>query len=276
MKYMGSKNRIAKYILPIILKDRKENQYYIEPFVGGANMIDKVDGLRIANDINPYLISLLYNASCGKKYIEHISKELYSRARNEYNNKTNNDFNDFQLGWIGYMASANGRFFEGGYSGISKTKTCIERNYIQESIDNLNKQIPNLLGIEFYCKSYEGLNIPDNSIIYCDIPYKDTKQYSFSKDFNYDKFWNWAREKTKQGHKVYISEYNAPDDFECVWQQEVKSSLSANGISGGNKISTEKLFTYILTNKEDYSNEIDNQLKEDLEDYNKIIKSGIN
>ena len=44
MKYMGSKNRIAKHILPIILKDRIENQYYVEPFVGGANMIDKVDG----------------------------------------------------------------------------------------------------------------------------------------------------------------------------------------------------------------------------------------
>ena len=44
MKYMGSKNRIAKHILPIILKDRKENQYYVEPFVGGANMIDKVQG----------------------------------------------------------------------------------------------------------------------------------------------------------------------------------------------------------------------------------------
>ena len=38
MKYMGSKNRIAKYILPIILKDRKEGQWYVEPFVGGANM----------------------------------------------------------------------------------------------------------------------------------------------------------------------------------------------------------------------------------------------
>ena len=36
MKYMGSKNRIAKYILPIMLKDRKPNQYWVEPFVGGA------------------------------------------------------------------------------------------------------------------------------------------------------------------------------------------------------------------------------------------------
>lgn len=41
---------------------------------------------------------------------------------------------------------------------------------------------------------------------------------------------------------MFISEYNAPDDFVCVWQKEAKSSLSANGVIGGNKISTEKLF----------------------------------
>ena len=38
MKYMGSKNRIAKYILPIILKDRLEGQWYVEPFCGGCNI----------------------------------------------------------------------------------------------------------------------------------------------------------------------------------------------------------------------------------------------
>jgi len=42
MKYMGSKNRIANEILPIILKDRIENQYYIEPFCGGLGTFDKV------------------------------------------------------------------------------------------------------------------------------------------------------------------------------------------------------------------------------------------
>lgn len=38
---MGSKRRIAKDILPIILENRKENQFYVEPFVGGCNLIDK-------------------------------------------------------------------------------------------------------------------------------------------------------------------------------------------------------------------------------------------
>lgn len=59
MKYMGSKNRIAKHILPIMLAERKPDQWWVEPFVGGANMIDKVDGKRIGSDTNKYLIALL-------------------------------------------------------------------------------------------------------------------------------------------------------------------------------------------------------------------------
>ena len=42
MVYMGSKNRIAKELLPIITANLTNDRYYIEPFVGGCNMIDKV------------------------------------------------------------------------------------------------------------------------------------------------------------------------------------------------------------------------------------------
>ena len=44
MKYQGSKSRIAKYIVPIIQKCIDDNEIikYIEPFVGGANVIDKI------------------------------------------------------------------------------------------------------------------------------------------------------------------------------------------------------------------------------------------
>lgn len=249
MKYMGSKNRIAKEILPLILKNRKENQYYIEPFVGGANVIDKVDGLRIGLDVNKYLIALFKGLQNNEDLILDIPKELYNKARDQFNLETQNikienkEFNDFQLGWIGYMGSANGRFFDGGYSGISKTSNGGTRNYIEESIKNILKQKNNLNGINFFHSSYENFNYPKNSIIYCDIPYQNTKQYKFSRDFNYDKFWDWARAMKKNEHEIYISEYNAPDDFICVWEKEVKSSLSANGINGGNKNSIEKLFT---------------------------------
>ena len=75
MKYLGSKRRISKHILPIILKDRKENQVYVEPFVGGCNMIDKVDGIRIGNDINKYLIMFWKAIQNGFIPPEHITKE---------------------------------------------------------------------------------------------------------------------------------------------------------------------------------------------------------
>ena len=222
MKYMGSKNRIAKHILPIILKDRKENQYYVEPFVGGANIIDKVDGLRIGNDANKYLIAMWKGLQENLERPYFIDKDLYSLARTAFNNQDNIKFNDFLIGWIGWMGSYNGRFFDGGYSGHSVGK----RDYISEQIKNTEAQLDKIKDITFIHSDYSKLEIPNNSKIYCDIPYEDTKQYSSSKNFNHNNFWNWAREKSQDGHEVFISEYNAPDDFECIWQMEVTNSMN--------------------------------------------------
>jgi len=221
MKYMGSKNRIANEILPIILKDRIENQYYIEPFCGGLGTFDKVNGNRIGADKNKYLIAMWNGLQENRDKPMEIPKELYSKARTEYNNGTNIEFDDFMIGWIGWMASFNGRFFDGGYSG--KTST---RDYVDEQIRNTLKQVELLKGAKFTSVDYFELEIPNNSIIYCDIPYKDTKQYATSKNFDHDKFWQWCRDMTKQGHRVFISEYQAPDDFTCIWSKEVTNSMN--------------------------------------------------
>ena len=61
MKYVGSKNRISKYIVPILQDciDKNSIEIYYEPFVGGANLIDKIHCKeRIGNDIHPQLISM--------------------------------------------------------------------------------------------------------------------------------------------------------------------------------------------------------------------------
>ena len=248
MKYMGSKARFTKEILPIILKDRKAEQWYVEPFAGGMNVICEVQGNRIANDKNCHLIEMWKGLAKGVKYPTEIPKDLYDFARDIYNNKEEKTLSDDLVGWIGWMGSANGRFFDGGYSGKSNTKIGTVRDYIKEAINNIEKQLPKMTGVQFENKDYAELEIPNESIIYCDIPYQGTKQYSTSKDFNHSNFWNWCREKAKQGHTVFVSEYNAPDDFECVWQKEAKSSLSANGRIGGNKLSVEKLFKFSPTN----------------------------
>ena len=229
MVYMGSKNRIAKELIPIITKDLKPNQWYVEPFVGGANMIDKIEHpYKLGADNNKYLIALLEAVQNGQELPEHITKDEYIAV------KTNKDnYPDWYVGFVGFVCSFRGKFF-GGYSGYCTTKTGIQRNYIKESINNILKQ--NLDGIKLVCSSYDALDIPANSIIYCDPPYNGTTKYKDS--FDSDAFWQWCRDKAKEGHTVYVSEYNAPEDFKCIWEKQINSNLG-----GTSKTATEKLFT---------------------------------
>ena len=229
MVYMGSKNRIAKELIPIITKDLKPNQWYVEPFVGGANMIDKIEHpYKLGADNNKYLIALLEAVQNGQELPEHITKDEYIAV------KTNKDnYPDWYVGFVGFVCSFRGKFF-GGYSGYYTTKTGIQRNYIKERINNILKQ--NLDGIKLVCCSYDALDIPANSVIYCDPPYNGTTKYKDS--FDSDAFWQWCRDKAKEGHTVYVSEYNAPEDFKCIWEKQINSNLG-----GTSKTATEKLFT---------------------------------
>ena len=77
---MGSKRRVAKHILQTMLAERKPGQYWVEPFVGGANMIDKVDGPRIGADIHPYLIHLLKAVQSGWVPPTVVTEEMYKQA----------------------------------------------------------------------------------------------------------------------------------------------------------------------------------------------------
>jgi len=241
---MGSKNRIAKHILPIMLKDRKESQCWVEPFVGGANMLDKVTGERVGADVNKSLIMCLDALSTGWVPPSTISRDEYNQARVSWKNGENSAW----IGYIGVNGSYGGRWFDGGYAGVSRTNSGKERNYPLEAFNNVIKQAPLLKDVKFLHSDYKNLKVPDSSVIYCDPPYEGTKDYLLAKNsgFNSEEFWQWCRDKAKEGHTVFVSEYNAPDDFECIWQQEVKSSLSANGYIGGSKKSIEKLFTFKL------------------------------
>ena len=63
MKYLGSKNRIAKHILPIMLDaaNKAGITTWIEPFCGGCNSLAKVPNTfkRIGYDLNPHTIAAM-------------------------------------------------------------------------------------------------------------------------------------------------------------------------------------------------------------------------
>lgn len=238
MKYQGNKNRIVKDILPIILGYRKPEQPYVEPFCGSCSVLQNVTGKRIASDKNKYLIAMWKSLIGGKELPTRIEKPYYDDVRNCFNGK-NDRYTDDIIGWVGYMASFNGRFFDGGYSGhnvvIKDGKT---RDYIAENIKNTVSQVEFLKDVQWQTGNYFDIEIPDNSLIYCDPPYRDTKQYQFSRDFDFERFYSWCIDMQKRGHTVIISEYWMPDDFECIWSKELKTTINPTIT----KTPTEKLF----------------------------------
>lgn len=234
MKYMGSKNSIAREILPIILRDRGD-RLYIEPFVGGANSIDKVDGPRLGADSNPYVIALL-EAIRDKHIPERITKEQYLAIK-----ANPNSFPPALVGYAGICCSYSGKWF-GGFAGETKTAIGTIRDYQEEARANIKAQALNLAGCRFLASSYESLEIPENSIVYCDPPYNGTTKYGSGID--HSKFWEWCKDLSLRGIRVFVSEYKAPNGWSCVWNKSIGSSLSANGKIGGRKTSVENLYTW--------------------------------
>lgn len=226
---MGSKSRIAKEIVPLIQYYIQESGFftYVEPFCGGCNIVDKIDcKTRIASDRHYYLIELYKNLNLMEKLPKFVTKEHYSDVRDCFN-KELGYFEDWYIGAIGFLASYNGRFFDGGYAGLVNTKTGTVRNYYDEAKRNLIEQAPKLTGIEFVCSNYKQLSIDINNVVYCDPPYKNTKQYGVSKNFDYSEFWDWVRQKSKD-NIVLVSEHQAPNDFKCIWEAPIKRTIDNN------------------------------------------------
>lgn len=234
MKYVGSKNKLSKELKPIIQSYiTRDIKGYIEPFVGGANMIDKIDCTnKIGLDNHYYLIELLKALERGWIPPEKISEKMYTDIRSH-----KEKYPAPLVGYVGFQLSYGAKWF-GGYRRDKIGK----RDYSREAYNNTLAQIPNLKGIRFKCSDFRDL--PDtirDYVIYCDIPYRDTTRYTTG-EFPYDDFYNWAI-KFGKNNIVLISEYNMPNDFECIWQKETKTLLDSNKTKRDEKtVRLEKLF----------------------------------
>lgn len=140
-----------------------------------------------------------------------------------------------EVALAGLCATYNAKWF-GGYAGIVHTKIGTERNYYDEAVRNVLKQVSVLKDVTFTCGDYLSI-IPYNAVVYCDPPYQGTTKYK--DELNYDTYWNWVREISKD-NIVLCSEYNAPSDFECIWSKELTTTLDKASRSKA----VEKLFTY--------------------------------
>ena len=241
MVYMGSKAKYAEHIVPILQKAIDENdiKIYIECFVGGANIIDKIKcENRFGYDRSDTLIALLSQAAEDfDKVLKDGNRELWDKGKAYVKDgKMPEDMTLAEIGAMEFFASFSNGGFPRGYA-----KNTATRNYFKEAYRNLEKQAPNLKGIRFDCQNYWDLKYAQNAVIYLDPPYQGTKHYGYANQakMDYEHFWGWVRKLSKD-NIVYISEQNAPDDFEVVWEQQVKRTTNKEN----NFKAVEKLFKY--------------------------------
>ena len=77
---------------------------------------------------------------------------------------------------------------------------------------------------------YQDVPIPENSVIYCDIPYKGTNRYAGKgRDFDHERFYQWALRQTQS---IFISSYDMPkEDFKVIAEYSRIDTLSATNNS---------------------------------------------
>lgn len=242
MRYMGSKRRLARFILPIMLKDRKAGQWWVEPFMGGCNILKLIDGPRIGSDFHPELVAFLTAVQSGWQPPAYINEDDYKRI------KTGGNL--ILKGYVGFLFSFGATYFgsfrrQGTVQHIGEVVvgTPLKNNY--KSMDYTNKiarstvkaLYEGLKDAKLYHSSYESLKIPAQSIIYCDPPYAGTTGYGIG--FNHNVFYDWCRLQKAKGHTIFISEYSMPKDFKCIWSMQLTQNLKQKGSAR----TTEKLFT---------------------------------
>ncbi len=243
MRYCGSKQRFMKELEPILSEHLDGNNLFVDAFAGGCNVVSKIDyPNKMAIDNDKYIISLWeYIRQYGSDGIpSSLTREEYEDIhRSEIDNDRR--YPDWLIGYVSVSCSYGSKVW-GGYAAFNPKKN---EDHIKEAYNGLKKQVKNFKHLRkttFVNCSYDELNFLPKTVIYCDPPYSDTVQYRTM--FNHDKFWDWVREMSRKGCYVYVSEYNAPSDFKCIWQKKKKDGMGTtkNGVKQNTKI--EKLFVY--------------------------------
>ena len=232
MHYLGGKFRIAKRIasfLELIAKHSFEGDAtYIEPFVGGANILTAVNfKSRIASDYNASLVHMYRALQLGWVPPDNVSYEEYAWY------KKNGEIFDPLTAFIGIGCSFSGKWF-GGYARSDG------RNYALNAKNSLLKIKKGIEDVRLVAGSYDTFN-PKQALIYCDPPYNNTTGYSGVPKFDHCSFYRTVRHWTSS-NVIVVSEYEMPSDFDCVLEIETKTDMRVRGGMKENR--TEKLFMH--------------------------------
>ena len=127
-----------------------------------------------------------------------------------------------------HLANGGGNFSIEYFESLSRLNRL---NSLATAFTNEEKKRLTIGSVDF-----SEVEILSDSVVFCDPPYRETEGYRKGKDFNHDRFFEWALRQTVP---VFVSEYAMPKDFVEVssWQKCCKMKPTSNALR-----TTEKLF----------------------------------
>lgn len=194
-------------------------------------------------DTDPYVRWCWSFGNCGRTYaygrdLEHFKKTLHDML-------TADSVYDRYIAWHDVVRQIDRDI------GSKKLAAGTEQLQDVERLQRLNKLQtlkPRIDGLEnenrftVYTEDYADVDIPPNSLVYCDIPYKTMERKYYGVRFDWDRFYEWCESfaKDRPDCKLIVSEYTMPDSFECI--AGINDRCNFSPINNPKSI-TERLFT---------------------------------
>lgn len=193
----------------------------------------------IKKDTDPYIKIIWSFGNDGKSYL--FSKDIEPYKKSLHMAVVFNEFDDLFIKrfgfskWPNHLDITGKRIYIRNRQKLQQLEQLLQLERLQqlERLERL-QQLERIERLEFSSKDYRDVNIKQNSIIYCDIPYKKTQSYD--NQFSHEDFYNWA---SVQKNPVFISEYDIDDTrFFLLKKFKKRCKLSA----AKNNLSIEKLY----------------------------------
>ena len=203
----GGKWRIAPTICDHIESLRTSGQPYLEPFLGGGNVMWLVPdhGPRIGTDVDSRIINLWRALLSGDFAQPPVSLRQPISDDRYYELKKEMDLSDPETLYAGFCCSNRGRWFNG-----------LKNVGSGDSWANIQKQIPAMQSVQLDCVDYRQHD-PSGTVVFADPPYRGDKKnhkkyYPGLPPFDSDEFWDtmakWAERARR--NVVLVTERTGP------------------------------------------------------------------
>lgn len=239
VRYQGTKYPYAQEIAKVLASSGVS--VYYEPFCGSLSVATavaaygRVDKMFLS-DVHEDLVDMYRAAMDGWR------PRVGSVAAREYEQLRRAEPSPWRT-WVGYNCSYASDWFR-GYSEDHKTVTVDLVDRLDWSVRILESK-----SVEFRSCDYRKVEPEAGSVVYCDPPYFDSAPYRAAGVFRPEvggqaagalAFWEQVIAWSKRA-RVFVSEYQAPPPWKCVWECAVR--VHAGGVAAGKGPKIERLFT---------------------------------